>query len=767
MNPLTRYARWLHTGWPAGTVEKLPALDEHGRTNVPGLYVAGDLTGIPLLKLSSDSGARAVAHIVQDPAFRALRESGPGGGGRGDSARGAGARNVDVLDVAIIGGGVAGFAAALEAAKQGLRYVVLEAAEPFSTVENFPKQKPIFTYPETFTPAGSLRITADIKEALAEELKAQTTARGFEAQNARALAVRPRGRLLEVERAEGPPIVARRVVVAIGRSGNYRRLGVPGEEKSHKVFNRLHDPADFAGKDALVAGGGDSALETAVALAGAGARVTLAHRGQDFARAKPGNVERVRALEDATSGQDPGGHGGRLVVRLGTRVREIRDRDVVLAGADGASETLPNDVVFSMIGREAPLDFFRRSGVRIRGELSRGAWAGFAAFLVFCTALYNWKSGGTLDRLTREAGLFPYSLARLAESWALDPHSLLGVTLVSAQGPSFWYTVAYSVLVVVFGIRRIRRRRTPYITVQTATLMAIQVLPLFLLPEILLPWMNYHGFLPQGFADAFFPAVTYGHGREFWRAYGFVLAWPLNVYNIFTDRPLWAWIAVGIAQTLIAIPILVLVFGKGAYCGWICSCGALAETLGDGQRERMPHGPFWNRLNLVGQGILAIAVVLLVVRILGWTQPPDAAINRWFGNVALHHYKWTVDVFLAGVIGYGAYFWFSGRTWCRFACPLAAWMNIVARWSRFRIFAEKKKCISCNVCTSVCHQGIDVMSFANKGLPMNDPECVRCSACVESCPTGVLSLGRIDPRTGRAASVDRLEGSPVRLREVR
>jgi NosR/NirI family transcriptional regulator, nitrous oxide reductase regulator len=88
--------------------------------------------------------------------------------------------------------------------------------------------------------------------------------------------------------------------------------------------------------------------------------------------------------------------------------------------------------------------------------------------------------------------------------------------------------------------------------------------------------------------------------------------------------------------------------------------------------------------------------------------------------------------------------------------------------SRFRILADKKKCISCNVCTSVCHQGIDVMSFANKGLPMEDPECVRCSACVEQCPTGVLAFGQVDRRTGRELRTDPawLAASPVRRREL-
>jgi polyferredoxin len=129
----------------------------------------------------------------------------------------------------------------------------------------------------------------------------------------------------------------------------------------------------------------------------------------------------------------------------------------------------------------------------------------------------------------------------------------------------------------------------------------------------------------------------------------------------------------------------------------------------------------------------------------------------------LWSYKWAVDVMLAGVLGLGLYFWFSGRVWCRFACPLAALMHIYARFSQFRIFADEKKCISCNVCTSVCHQGIDVMNFANKGLPMEDPECVRCSACVQSCPTGTLSFGRLG--SDRLPILDRLAASPVQMAE--
>ena len=131
-------------------------------------------------------------------------------------------------------------------------------------------------------------------------------------------------------------------------------------------------------------------------------------------------------------------------------------------------------------------------------------------------------------------------------------------------------------------------------------------------------------------------------------------------------------------------------------------------------------------------------------------------------GIQLNYYH-IVDIFMAGIVGVGMYFWFSGRVWCRLACPLAALMHIYARFSRFRIFADKKKCISCNVCTSVCHQGIDIMNFANKGLPMEDPECVRCSACVQMCPTGTLTFGRIG--SDGQPRLDLIPASAVQLRE--
>jgi len=762
---LVRYARWLHTGWPAGIVEKLPLAAEDGATSVPGLYIAGDLTGIPLLKFSSDTGARAVRTILADPSFTG-RERRDG--------------KDDPLDLVILGAGVAGMAAALEAQNHGLRFEIVEAVEPFATIVNFPRRKPIYTYPSGMTPAGDLQFTSrsDIKEGLLEELQATAAARGIQPRLARAERVSRRGRLLEVALPGQPNLLAHRVIVAIGRSGNFRRLGVPGEQLD-KVANRLHDPKDYRAQDVLVVGGGDSALETAIAIAESGGRVVLSYRQPELSRPKPENVER---LESTRTGD---GAGGSVELLLASQVREIRERDVVVRTADGSDRVLPNDAVFTMIGREAPLDFFRRSGVRIRGERRPGTWAGFAAFLAFCVLLYNWKAGGRLYNHFKDAHWFPFNLPdALATPGASfsDPAHLLGTLRLSMGSPGFYYSLVYTLCIVTFGIVRIRRRRTPYITVQTATLMAFQVIPLFLLPYLLLPWAGHNGWFDGGaggwLADHLFPVTEWDpQGREYWRAFGFILAWPLFIWNAFSWQPMWLWLLIGFVQTFVLIPILVYYWGKGAYCGWICSCGALAETLGDAHRQKMPHGKVWNRVNLLGQVVLAAAFVLLAARIVSWAWPGtwvgafyDGLLSNWkVGTEAWHvqlNYFWLVDVTLAGIVGVGFYFWFSGRVWCRFACPLAALMHVYARFSRFRILAEKKKCISCNVCTSVCHQGIDVMAFANKGMPMSDVECVRCSACVQSCPTGTLTFGQVAPRTNAVLRRDRLAASPVLMAEA-
>lgn len=768
MNFLLRYARWLHTRWPAGQVERLPDVREDGSTNVAGLYVVGDLTGVPLLKFSAHTGAGVVRRIQADAEFHTARSDKPAG----------------VLDLVIVGGGVSGMAAALEARKLRLDFALVEAAEPFATIVNFPKGKPIYTYPADMRPDGDLQFEAQVKEPLLDELRAQTLAKGIEVRTGRVERVRRDGGVLVCELADQQPLRALRVVVGIGRSGNFRRLGVPGEDLD-KVSNRLHDPKDYKGLDVLVVGGGDSALETAIAIAQCGGRVTLSYRKPELSRPKPENVDNLERLRADPMAQvtptDPRGdrvttpsgpfldeyrQAGSVRVELGSQVKRIEPDSVTLALKDGQTTQLRNDAVFTMIGREAPLAFFRRSGVRIRGEWRWQTWVGLVAFLSFCVFVYNWKAGGDLKAAFKAHHWFPFNLGA-----PQDPSTLLGTLRLSMHEPGFWYSLAYSVLIGVFGLRRIARRKTPYVKVQTLSLMTFQWLPLFFLPYLVLPWLGHNGAFDAGtgawLGDQLFPRVDYDpQGREYWRAFGLILAWPLFIWNVFSSQPMTLWLGISLVQTFVVIPLLVWRFGKGAYCGWICSCGALAETLGDAHRHKMPHGKVWNRLNLLGQVILAVAFLLLFLRLVSWIAPGSWLGSRagaWFygmlsgwqvAGMRLNYY-WLVDVGLAGILGVALYFHFSGRVWCRFACPLAALMHIYARFTRFRILANKKKCISCNVCTSVCHQGIDIMNFANKGMPMADPECVRCSACVQSCPTGVLEFGAVDPKTG-AVTRDRL-----------
>ncbi len=153
-----------------------------------------------------------------------------------------------------------------------------------------------------------------------------------------------------------------------------------------------------------------------------------------------------------------------------------------------------------------------------------------------------------------------------------------------------------------------------------------------------------------------------------------MLAWPLFVCNVFTEQPLWGWLAIGACRRSCSFPLLVYFWGKGAYCGWICSCGALAETLGDTQRHKMPHGPLWNRAEHARPGHPRrgrAVLMLLRVRVVGWM-----AGHAWFGGAARtsrsflreklrpglhaqlrHSGSWTSS--LAGIVGVGFYFWYS------------------------------------------------------------------------------------------------------------
>lgn len=776
MNLAALYFKWLQKDNPVGTVDRFPELKNKFETSVPGLYCAGDLTGIPLIKLAAESGCELIDRLKEDRAFREARAN------RTDD---------DVYDLVIVGAGPAGVSACLRAAELGWKHVVIESSRRFNTIENFPAGKPIYVTPQG-PMQSDLVFTDGTKESLLEELR-----RDIEG---KPLPIREGEMVKRIVKAASHFVIdstrgqykALRVIVAIGKTGNARQLGVPGE-RLPKVFTRLIDPGEHRGRDILVVGGGDSAVEAAIALAKTGNRVTLSYRQATLARPKQHNLEAFNALLA----------DGVITPLFESTVEEVTGQEVRLSTPDG-ERTLPNDAVFALIGTEIPIRFFRRSKIRMERERNGRWWLGLATLVSFFTMLYFGKAGRAID-LFDGRGLFgavgayftaplklrlPWGLAGHAwyesanfllgwigsvaflvtglillvdvfrrreeyfsTTWGIVKHgyfiavgvfffivyvgSELGRNAGWVAVPTFWYSLLYTTTIILFGARRIRKTPTLYIIAQTSTLMFVQTFFLFLLPFVL-----YENVLARVF-DPADPVMTNLFPSGKWSSFAFVLFWPLNI-NEFGNSAFWSWFP--LVQTFGLLFLIVYLWGKGAYCGWICSCGAMAETLGDDYRALAPHGERAKRMDNIGQVVLWAAVLcaLLYVpyKLFHKANPAEYAIPV-VSTTLWHGYKLVIDVFFAGVLGLGVYFFFGGRIWCRYGCPLAALMHVYTRFSPYRIMSNKKRCISCNICTKVCHMGIDVMGFANKGIPMNDVECVRCSACIVNCPMQVLTFGSV------------------------
>jgi len=311
----------------------IPLLTPAFETNVPGIFVAGELGGMGLIRNALEQGRQAVESIHQA------------------RARG-GARH----DLVIIGAGPAGFAAALTAKSRGMRFVTLEQESLGGCVFQYPRGKLVMTQPAHLPLVGKIRFTQTSKEELLEfwrsiEHKAQ-------------LAIRYRERVDEIERDGADGFVVRTpqgeyhahsVLLAIGRRGTPRKLDVPGEDRP-KVVYRLIDPEQYSGCNVLVVGGGDSALEAAIAVSEVdGARVTLSYRGAAFDRAKAKNRERLQQAAQ----------GGRLKVLLNSQVQRIEDRFVALLHADSTLKVENENVIVSA-GGTLPTDFLRKVGIAIQ-----------------------------------------------------------------------------------------------------------------------------------------------------------------------------------------------------------------------------------------------------------------------------------------------------------------------------------------------------------------------------------------------------------------
>lgn len=309
---------------------ELPTVSPDFQTNVPGLFIAGELGGMGLIRNAVSQGVQAIDAIARLP----------------------GVRRDDRLDVIIVGAGPAGFAASLAAKEKGLRFKTIEQESFGGTVSHFPRNKLVMTRPARLPLVGQMKFREVSKETLLAFWKEAKERTGIEIsyqERLEGLERSSQGFLVRTSHGEHR---ARAVLLAIGRRGTPRKLGVPGEDLS-KVVYRLIDPQQFVGMHVLVVGGGDSALEAAATLAEeTDATVTLSYRGDAFMRARRRNRGRV---EQAAS-------SGRLSVRLKSEVEAITARAVRFRAVRQESEIL-NDAVIVCAGGVLPTDLLRSMGI--------------------------------------------------------------------------------------------------------------------------------------------------------------------------------------------------------------------------------------------------------------------------------------------------------------------------------------------------------------------------------------------------------------------
>ena len=317
---------------------RVPWVDAGFQSSVPGLYIVGELGGRGLIKNAVNEGKIA----VEDLACTLSRTSAPND-------------DTPAYDLVVVGSGPAGLSAAVQASRAGLRYVVLEQGTLADTVRKYPRHKLLLAEPSGIPLYGDLWIADGSKEALLRIWESVVDRAAIDVHTGQRVDRLERdGALFVVRTAAGASYRARRVVLALGRRGTPRRLGVRGEELAKVVYD-VAEMEDFAGRRVLVVGGGDSAVESALGLARqAGTTVTLSYRGDAFARIKPRNAEKLEAAVAAA----------RVAVLYRSQVREIRD-DVVLLDCDDGPLVLPNDDVIVRIGGEAPFALLEQVGVRL------------------------------------------------------------------------------------------------------------------------------------------------------------------------------------------------------------------------------------------------------------------------------------------------------------------------------------------------------------------------------------------------------------------
>jgi len=311
----------------------IPMVKPDFETNVAGIFIAGELGGMGLIRNAVEQGKQAMESIAKLVA----------------------APHRNNFDVVVIGAGPAGLSATLAATERQLKVVTIEQEQLGGTVAHFPRRKLVMTQPANLPIVGKMQFKEVQKESLIEYFENVERQTGIDIQyNEHVSAIEPAPDGGFAVRTNKRVYNARTVLLAIGRRGTPRKLGVPGEERD-KVVYRVIDPAQHQHQHVLVVGGGDSALEAATSIAEEpGTTVTLSYRSAAFSRAKPKNRQRVEEMSAA----------GRLRVLFSSNVKSIGAEDVTLE-YEGRLETIANDAVVISAGGILPSAFLRRIGIQV------------------------------------------------------------------------------------------------------------------------------------------------------------------------------------------------------------------------------------------------------------------------------------------------------------------------------------------------------------------------------------------------------------------
>ncbi len=300
----------------------------------------------------------------------------------------------------------------------------------------------------------------------------------------------------------------------------------------------------------------------------------------------------------------------------------------------------------------------------------------------------------------------------------------------------FLYGFMYCTVMVTMSVRMyIKYRHNIYQMVRTTSVLFFQIAFAFLIPEIMVrfnqPYMDLKNAWPLNYS--FF----YSYNIEELQNHGLIGA------------ALLVW---GVLLALVVVPVLAYIYGKRWYCSWVCGCGGLAETLGDPYRQLSSKKLVaWQIERWLVHGVLVFAIVMTVVTVGANITNSDTFLGIPTYTLT-SAYGFLIGSIFAGVIGTGFYPMLGNRVWCRFGCPLAAYLGIVQRFkSRFRITTNGGQCISCGNCSTYCEQGIDVRAYAQKGDNIVRASCVGCGVCAAVCPRGVLKLEN-GPEIGRINS---------------